>query len=160
MGALPKLMLKPLRSGYGFKLGVGVTSTDTQIGLPRQRLDSVGVAHKLSPTYKCTAPQWQYFTAFLRAYRGRVFLAYLLLDEIEHGWYECRMVNDSVQVSTLGASIFTFQLDLVVKPKKYDVGTDMALVEIYNLTDGKMAEYYNQLEKLVNQDLPNAVRGL
>lgn len=160
MTDLPKLMLKPLRSGYGFNLNLGVISTNTQAGLPRQRLASVGVSHQVNATYKCTRPQWQYFTAFLRAYCGRGFLAYLLLDDIEHGWYECKITNQNVQVSTLGASIFTVQLTLAVKPKAYDMGSDMGLVALYEMTNGEMDIFYNQLEKLVNQDLPNAMLGV
>lgn len=160
MTDLPKLHLKPLRSGYGFELTTGVVSTSTQIGLPRQRLASIGTVHRVSPTYKCTRAKWQYFLAFMRAYRGRAFYAYLLLDDIDMQWYECRMVNESLKVSTLGDQIFSVQVDLIVKPRPVQISQDLALLTIYEMSQAEQDDYFNHLEKLVNQDLPQATRGL
>lgn len=159
MTDLPKLHLKPLRSGYGFSLSTGVVSTETQAGMPRQRLASVGAVHRISPTYKCTRAKWQYFLAFMRAYRGRAFYAYLLLDDIDMQWYECRMVNESLKVSTLGDQIFSVQLDLIVKPRPVHIDQDMGFLAMYEM-GADTNDFYNHLEKLVNQDLPNATRGL
>lgn len=160
MTELPKLMLKPQRDGYNFSLARNVISTETIVGLPRERKDSVGKVHRPNVTYKCTRPQWQYFLSFMRAYEGLPFLAYLLLDDVDHQWYECRIVGDSLPVQTLGDQIFTVQLSLVAKPIKYNVETDIAITKIYEMTKGKMAEYFNLLAKLVNQDLPDALRRL
>lgn len=160
MTDLPKLHLKPLRSGYGFELTTGVVSTSTQIGMPRQRLASIGTVHRVSPTYKCTRAKWQYFLAFMRAYRGRAFYAYLLLDDIDMQWYECRMVNESLKVSTLGDQIFSVQVDLIVKPRPVQISQDLALLTIYEMSQAEQDDYFNHLEKLVNQDLPQATRGL
>lgn len=160
MSDLPKLELKPLRAGYGFELSTGVISTDTHSGMPRQRLDSVGVVHKIAPTYKCTRSQWQYFLAFVRAYRGQPFLAYLLLDDIDHHWYECRMIDSSLKVSTLGDQMFTVQPSLVVKPRPIALEQDLGFLQMYKILGNASDQYYNQLEKLVNQDLPQATRGL
>lgn len=158
MADLPKLMLKPFRNGYGFNLGYGVVSTDTEYGMPRQRLDGIGKPHKLTATYKCTRAMYQYLVAFLRVYKGLPFNAYLLLDDVDHTWYECRITaSESIQVSTLGDQIFTVQLPMVVKPIKYSVDTDKSIIAIYEMTGGKPNEFYNYLEKLVNQDLPKAM---
>ena len=160
MTEIPKLMLKPLRDGYGFNLARSVTSTETIVGLPRERKDSVGKVHRPNVTYKCTRAQWQYFLAFMRVYEGLPFLAYLLLDDIDHQWYECRIVGDSMPVQTLGDQIFTVQLSLVAKPIKYDVETDLSFLEIYKGTEGQIDLYYRLLAKLVNEDLPSAFGGL
>ena len=153
-------MLKPYRSGYGFALSTGVVSTQTQAGMPRQRRGQVGVVHHLSVTYKCTRAMWQYLLAFLRANAGRAFMAYLLLDDIDHHWYECRYTDEQINVSTLGDQIFTIKLTLVAKSRTIDIGQDEALIAIYNMTKDEQDSYFNQLEKLVNKDLPNATRGL
>lgn len=153
MADIPKLMLKPLRSDYNFSLGRGVVSTQTIAGLPRQRRDG-GKPHRANVTYKCTRSQWQYFLAFMRAYEALPFLAYLLLDDIDHKWYECKILNEDLQVSTLGDQIFTVQLSLVARPYHYPVDTDIAITAIYEMTDGQMERYFNLLEKLVNEDLP------
>lgn len=160
MTEIPKLMLKPQRDGYNFSLARSVTSTETIVGLPRERKDSVGKVHRPNVTYKCTRAQWQYFLKFMRAYEGLPFLAYLLLDDIDHQWYECRIVGDSLPVTTLGDQIFTVQLSLVAKPIKYDVEADLTFLEIYKMTDGQVERYFNLLAKLVNEDLPAAFGGL
>lgn len=160
MTDLPKLQLKPLRSGYGFSLSTGIVSTETQAGMPRQRLASVGVVHRVSPTYKCTRAQWQYFLAFIRVYRGRAFYAYLLLDDIDHHYYECHMVNESLKVSTLGDQIFSVQVDLIVKPRPVQIDQDLVFLAMYEMSQGEQDIFFNHLEKLVNQDLPQATRGL
>lgn len=155
-----KLMLKPYRSGYGFALSTGVVSTQTQAGMPRQRRSEIGAPHHLSVTYKCTRAMWQYMLAFLRANAGRAFMAYLLLDDIDHHWYECRYTDEQINVSTLGDQIFSVKLTLVVKPHPVNPEQDEAIIAIYNMTKDKQDSYFNQLEKLVNNDLPNATREL
>ncbi|UXZ04547.1 hypothetical protein [Moraxella nasicaprae] len=158
MSDLPKFMLKPHRSGYGFALSTGVVSTQTQAGMPRQRRSQVGVVHHLSVTYKCTRPMWQYMLSFLRANAGRAFMAYLLLDDIDHHWYECRYTDEQINVSTLGNQIFTAKLTLVVKPRPVNVGQDELIALLYSMKREEQDAYFNQLEKLVNADLPKIRR--
>lgn len=158
MSEIPKLMLKPLRAGYSFGLARNVTSTDTIVGLPRERRDSIGKVHRPNVIYKCTRAQWQYFLAFMRAYEALPFLAYLLLDDIDHKWYQCRIVGDMLSVNTLGDQIFTVQLSLVAEPIRYNVEDDIAITTIYEMTDGQSTLYFSLLEKLVNEDMPNALR--
>lgn len=160
MTEIPKFMLKPLRDSYSFSLARNVTSTETIVGLPRERKDSVGKAHRVNATYKCTRAQWRYFLSFSRAYEGLPFLAYLLIDDIDHKWYQCSIVGESLPVDTLGDQIFTVQLSLVAKPIKYDVEADKTITAIYEMTDGQIDQYFNMLAKLVNEDLPEALGGL
>ena len=160
MAEIPKFMLKPQRDGYSFNLARSVTSTETIVGLPRERKDSVGKVHRVNATYKCTRSQWQYFLAFSRAYEGLPFLAYLLLDDIDHQWYECRIIGESLPVSTLGDQIFTVQLSLVAKPIKYNIDNDILISTLYQMTDGQIDLYFRMLAHLVNKDLPDAFGGL
>ena len=157
MTDLPKLMLKPYREGYSFTLGRQTRTTETASGMPRQRKDSVGTVHRLSPTYKCTRSMCQYLMAFLRTYEAQPFLAYLLLDDAEHHWYECRITSDSISVSTRGDQIFSVQIELIIKPRPVNASLDLTIVDIYGMTGGQMDAYFNSLEKLVNEDLPEAL---
>lgn len=159
MSDLPKFMLKPYRDGYGFSLGTGTITTQTMAGLPRQRKAQVGTVHKASVTYKCTRAMWQYMLAFLRANEAKPFLAYLLIDDIDHAWYECRYVNTEINVTTLGDQIFTAQLELIIKPKPINIGVDEAIIAIYKMSKNEQDNYFNQLEKLVNSDLPKIKQG-
>lgn len=160
MADIPKFMLKPLRDGYSFSLARNVASTETIVGLPRERKDSVGKVHRANVTYKCVRSQWQYFLAFTRAYEGLPFLAYLLLDDVDHKWYECRIVGDSMPVQPLGDQIFTVQLSLVAKPIKYDIDNDILISTLYQMTEGQIELYFQKLAKLVNEDLPDALGAL
>ena len=160
MADLPKMMLKPLRSGYNFSLGRSTVTTQFESGMPRQRKTRVSPTHQVQATYKCTRSMYQYLMAFLRAYEARAFLAYLLLDDIDHQWYECRIISDVINVSTLGDQIFTVSLILIVKAKPRDVALDITIFELYELLDGQIDAYFNQLEKLVNEDLPDALGSL
>ena len=161
MAGLPKLMLKPYRDGYNFGLANPTVITPTAAGLSRGRVDSVGGVHVLSPTYKCTRPMQQYLFSFLRAYRGQRFLAYLILDDIDHRWYECMITTQGpIPMQSIGDQIFVTQLEMQAEPIDYDVETDMTITAIYELTDGQSHKYFAQLSKLDNEILPDALGGL
>lgn len=156
---MDKFLLLPHRNGYNFSLGYNVISTQAERGMPRQRLDGVGAPHSLSATYKHTQNSQQYFLSFYRSHATKPFLAMLVLDGITHQWYECRFAS-GLRISTLGESIFTNQVDLVVKPQPIEVSTDEAYVYLYQETDGDPSKFTNLLEVLVNEKLPDAIAGL
>ena len=160
MSELPKMMLKPHRNGYAFSLGRSTITTQYTAGMPRQRRSQVGAIHELQPTYKCRRSEYQYLMAFLRVYEAKPFLAYLLLDDISHQWYECCVVSDRIDVSTLGDQIFTVSLNILAKSKAINLDSDEAFVAIYDMTEGQVDTYFNALEKLVNEDLPDAMGSL
>lgn len=160
MSELPKMMLKPHRNGYAFSLGRSTITTQYTAGMPRQRRSQVGAIHELQPTYKCRRSEYQYLMAFLRVYEAKPFLAYLLLDDISHQWYECRVVSDRIDVSTLGDQIFTVSLNILAKSKAINLDSDEAFVAIYDMTEGQVDTYFNALEKLVNEDLPDVMGSL
>ena len=157
-----KLMLMPNREGYNFMLGQSVITTETQDGLPRQRLSSVGTTHRVNATYQCTKAQWQYMLAFLRANRAKPFLAYLLLDDVEPAWYECRAIpsDTGYQAGTIHEILYTIELPLIAKSRPINIGQDDVIVVLYDMSKDEQDNYFNQLEKLVNQDLPDATRGI
>ena len=159
MADLPKFMLMPERGGYGATLADTVITTDTQYGLPRQRLGGVGLVHSTSPTYRCTKPQYQYAMAFYRAYQGLSFLSTQLIDDSEPTWYETRIIG-AIKHQVVGYGVFDVSFNVVCEPIAYDVQTDLAITAIYEMTSGESDKYFNMLEKLVNQDLPQAMRGL
>lgn len=157
MTDIPKLMLIPLRDDYSPSLARSVTTTETIVGLPRQRNDSVGKVHRANVSYRCTAAQWQYFLTFTRAYEALPFLAQLQLDNIDLQWYECQIVSDSMPFSVSGYQIFTVQLSLVAKPIKYNVDSDLAFLKIHQMTEGEVEEYFKALAKFTNEDMPNTL---
>lgn len=153
---LPRFALKPYRDGYGFNIGRNTVSTPTESGKTRQRLDRSGTPHRATATYKCTVTMYQYLTAFLRTYEAQTFLAYLLLDDVYHKWYECRCLDDnSISVTAQGDQIFLVQITLEVTPTAVSKDEDIAIVEAYSLTDGKPGIFLQLLEDLANNRLPD-----
>ena len=173
MDELPKFMLKPFTDGYGINLADDVMTTDTAGGEPRQRVGFIGAWHTVTATYKHRPAQHQYFLAFRNAYRGQAFWAYLLVDDVVHRWYRCRFVKNGQISPRYGGGMFTVSVSLTVEPIPHSIDSngnfipyphsvdeDMAMVAMYNMTDGQVDKYFNLLEKLVNVDLPSALENL
>ncbi len=172
VNTLPVLKLKPFRSGYAVNLGDDFITTPVEAGPVRQRRDFVGRRHNVSATYKHKPEHHQYFMAFRRAYAGREFLAYLLVDDTAHHWYRCKFVTAKNVQPQYGGGMFTVATDLQVEPLAYDykdgqfvavptsMDSDLSIVAIYNMTDGNSSLFFNELEQLVNYDLPDATAGL
>ena len=173
INTLPKFMLKPFADGYNVTLADDFITTPMQGGEPRQRRIFEGGWHQVSATYKLRPAQKQYFTAFRRAYAGRSFLAYLLVDDVVHRWYRCRFIDNKKLSPRWGGGMTYASVELSVEPIPYsydkdgnlvayphNMDNDLSMVAIYNMTDGQTDLFFNQLEKLVNQDLPAATAGL
>lgn len=153
---LPRFALKPYRDGYGFSIGRNTISTPTESGRSRQRRARIGTPHRATATYKCTVTMYQYLTAFLRTYEAQPFLAYLLLDDVYHKWYECKCLNDTnIEVSTQGDQIFLVQLTLEITPTAASAEEDLAIIEAYNFTNGTPGIFLKLLEDLANNRLPD-----
>ena len=173
INTLPKFMLKPFADGYSVTLADDFVTTPMQGGEPRQRRIFEGGWHQVSATYKHRPAAHQYFLAFRRAYAGRSFLAYLLVDDIVHRWYRCRFIDNKKLSPRYGGGMFMVSCELSVEPIPYaydkdgnlvayphTIDNDLSMLAIYNMTDGQVDVFFNQLEKLVNQDLPAATAGL
>ena len=99
---------------------------------------------------------YQYLTAFLRTYEAMPFLAYLLLDDVYHKWYECKCLDDnSISVTTQGDQIFLVQITLEVTPTAMSKEEDLEIIEAYNLTNGAPGIFLRLLEDLANIHLPD-----
>lgn len=153
-----KLMLYPNRDSYGYQEQSQVISTETQNGLPRQRLGAVGNYFSLSLNFRCDMAKKQYLDAFLNATQAQSFLVPLWLDEMQLKFYECRRIG-GYKVSHQAFGVFDYSFEIVAKATTRDIGADGAIAEIWANTDNP-SYYLNLLEKLVNQDLPNAMRGV
>lgn len=173
INTLPKFMLKPFADGYNVTLADDFITTPMQGGEPRQRRIFEGGWHQVSATYKLRPAQKQYFTAFRRAYAGRSFLAYLLVDDVVHCWYRCRFIDNKKLTPRWGGGMTNATVELSVEPIPYaydkdgnlvayphNMDNDLSMLAIYNMTDGQTDLFFNQLEKLVNQDLPAATADL
>lgn len=156
---LPKLALVPLRDSYSPTLGNDVITTQYENGMPRQRLAGVGRPHQTPVSFRHKAQHQDYILAFWRVYRARAFAMRLILDGTDLAWYECRFIGEPSIVS-LGANVFEFSINLVCRPKPLDIEQDKVFIELYEQTGGDISTFFNLLEKLVNEDLPDALSSL
>lgn len=156
---LPKMILCPLRDSYNPTLGNDVITTQYENGMPRQRLTGVGRPHQTPVSFRHKATHQDYILAFWRVYRAKAFAMRLILDCTELAWYECRFIGEP-SILALGNNVFEFSINLVCRPKLIDIEQDKTFIYLYEQTGGDISTYFNLLEKLVNEDLPNAMRGL
>lgn len=156
---LPKLALLPLRDSYNPTLGNDVITTQYTNGMPRQRLDGVGRPHQTPVSFRHKAQHQDYILSFWRLYRAKPFAVRLILDGTELAWYECRFIGEP-SFSSLGGNVFEFSIGLVCRPKPLNLDLDATLVALYNETGGDISTFFNLLEKLVNEDLPDALGSL
>ena len=157
--ALPQLVLLPLRDGYSPSIGRGLLTSDSEIGYPRQRRAFVNAPQRAQMTYRCRASQLDYLLAFDRVYRGQWFLSQQQIGT-EVAWHECLILGDEISLQPISYNLWDVSLSMVIKPLPRDVEVDKSIVAIYNMTGGETDTYFNMLEKLVNEDLPNATVGL
>ena len=156
---LPKLILCPLRDSYSPTLGNDVITTQFENGMPRQRLAGVGRPHQTPVSFRHKAKHQDYILAFWRVYRARAFAMRLILDRTELAWYECRFIGEP-SILALGNNVFEFSINLVCRPKPLNLELDETFVYFYDATNGDISGFANQLEKLVNEDLPDALGSL
>ena len=157
--SLPKLILFPLRDSYSPTLGNDVITTQYENGMPRQRLAGVGRPHQTPVSFRHKAQHQDYILAFWRVYRARAFAMRLILDSTDLAWYECRFIGEP-SILALGNNVFEFSINLVCRPKPLDIEQDKTFIIFYEATGGDISGFTNQLEKLVNEDLPDALGSL
>ena len=157
--ALPQLVLLPLRDGYSPSVSRGLLTSDSEIGYPRQRKAFVNAPQRAQMTYRVRASQLDYLLAFDNTYSGRWFLSQQQIGA-DVAWHECLILDDEISPQPIGYDLWDVSLSMIIKPLPRDVEIDKAIIEIYNMTGGETDTYFNMLEKLVNQDLPNATVGL
>lgn len=156
---LPRMILCPLLDRYSPTLGNDVITTQYENGMPRQRLAGVGRPHQTPVSFRHKAQHQDYILAFWRLYRARAFAMRLILDGTDLAWYECRFIGEP-SISALGANVFEFSIGLVCRPKQLDIESDKTFVAVYELTGGDISSFTNALERLVNEDLPDAMSSL
>ncbi len=158
MADLPQLVLLPLREGYSPSMSRGLLTSDSEIGYPRQRKAFVNAPQRAQLTLVYGKTQLDYLLAGDNADRGQWFLARQQIGtNIE--WHDCMILDDYINPQPID-NFWRVSLSMVIKPLPRDIEMDKSIVAIYNATGGETDMYFNALEKLVNQDLPNATVGL
>lgn len=153
---LPRLILCPLLENYSAAIGNDVLSTQYTNGPPRLRLNSVGAPHQISVTFRHKAVHHDYIWQFWELYKVKPFAMRLIIKGTTMQWFQCYF-NGMPKDNVLGGNVFEFSTNLIVIPKPVDLDVAASFVYLYNETGGDISTYLNALEKLVNEDLPDAL---
>lgn len=154
------LMYCSTQEGYSASLKSGVISQELDGGAPRYRRGLKNGYHTVNVQWKVFDVGFQYLDAFYNVWcetPGQRFKAPLRVNGPEFKPYECYFVEDSFQF-TMQGPVYTITAQLKVKPI-VDSALNWIIVETGN-GGGDLASLMNPLEKLVNEDLPNAMEGI
>lgn len=156
---LPQLILCPLLENYSVGIGNDVLSTQYTNGPPRLRLNNVGAPHQISVTFRHKAVHHDYIWQFWELYKVKPFAMRLIIKGTTMQWYQC-WFNGMPQDTVLGGNVFEFSCGLIVKPIPVNLELAATFVYFYEQTGGDISGFTNALEKLVNEDLPDALGSL
>jgi len=155
------LMYCSTQEGYSASLKSGVISQELEGGAPRYRRGLKNGYHTVNVQWKVFDVGFQYLDAFYSVWcetPGQRFNASLRVNGPEFKPYECYFVEDSFQLSSMQGPVYTVTAQLRVKPI-VDSELNHIIVETGN-GNQDLASIVNPLEKLVNEDLPNAMEGI
>lgn len=156
--ALNRMMYCSTQEGYSANIGDGVMSQVLDGGADRYRKSLKGVVHTVSSRWVVQESGYQYLIAFYYVWArnpSQPFIAKLCIDNAPVEDYEC-FFNGSPTLSSKEANIYTVTANLKVKPLPRDDAMDDLIVGAGN-EGGDLAGILNPLEKLVNEDLPDAL---
>lgn len=155
------LMYCSTQEGYSVAYHSGVASQELDGGAPRNRRLSKNSFHTVSVQWKVLEGGFQYLDAFYNVWSetpGQRFNASLRVNGPEFKTYECLFVPDSFQLTSMQGPVYTITAQLRVKPI-VDSELNWSIVDAGN-DGGDLASIVNPLEKLVNEDLPDAMEGI
>lgn len=156
--------LCPLQSSYTPKLGNGLLEQQLLGGFARQRVQFVNNVHQAQVSVLLdTKVKQQYFYAFWHKHTQSApqpFLWRLVFDDIDMTDYVCQFVADSLEIQERDGIVHRAAFVVRAKPNRTNQEFDNVVIELWTMTDGKIDLYFNLLEKLVNEDLPDATAGL
>lgn len=87
----------------------------------------------------------------------KAVLVEMFLDDPVVQKYECLFVPDSLRLTSKNGAIYNVSVQFSVKPLKVNEAADDAIVMLVNNSISGIAD---PLEKLVNDDLPEALENL
>lgn len=149
------------QEGYSVAFRSGVGSQELDGGAPRNRRLSKNSFHTVSVQWKVLEGGFQYLDAFYNVWSeapSEKFNASLRVNGPEFKPYECLFVPDSFQLTSMQGPVYTVTAQLRVKPI-VDSELNWIIVNAGN-EGGDLAKLVNPLEKLVNEDLPDAMEGI
>lgn len=157
---LNKLVYCVQQSGYTVDFGTNVIVQELEGGPSRYRVDSKNNVHYINSTWVVGKKGYQYMMAFFNVWQrnpSQPFLANLIIDDAELDEYECFFRNGGFRLDSKNGLIYAVSATLGVTAKPRNDATDDAIVMLGN---SNASDIFDPLEKLVNEDLSNALEDL
>ena len=153
--------LCPLQRGYTPEVANNLLEQALAGGFARQRIQFVNNVHTVNASVLLDdKSKQQYFWAFWRSHQKnpRPWLWRLIVDDTEMTTYVCQFIAGSLRVNERDGKVYSVSFGLRLKPNNTGNDFDETIVALWN--DGDPRKLLNLLEKLVNEDLPDALGSL
>lgn len=158
--ALNRMKYCSTQQSYSANIGDGVISQILDGGADRYRRSLKGVMHTVNSRWVVGEAGYQYMMAFYRVWArnpSQPFIAKLCVDNAPVEDYEC-FFSGAPTLSSKLSGVYTVTATLKVKPLLVNIDLDDIIIGVGN-EGGDLAKILNPLEKLVNEDLPNALEN-
>lgn len=153
--------LCPLQRGYTPEVANNLLEQALAGGFARQRIQFVNNVHTVNASVLLDdKSKQQYFWAFWRSHQTnpRPWLWRLIVDDTEMTTYVCQFIVGSLRVNERDGKVYSVSFGLRLKPNNTGNDFDETIVALWN--DGDPRKLLNLLERLVNEDLPDALGSL
>lgn len=151
----------PNQQGYSVQIGNGVIGQQLDGGLPRFRTDIKNPAHTVAVNWVVDAADYQYLLAFYYVWArnpSQPFKADLIIDNAPLEEYQCFFASP-IQLDSKNGNAFMVSAQFVVKAKPRNTVMDDSIVGVRD-GGGDLTELVTPLEKLANEDLPDALENV
>lgn len=154
--------LRPLQRGFTPEAANNLLEQQLMGGFARQRVQFVNNVHTVTASVMLeTKLKQQYFWAFWRSHTRdapRPFMWRLRIDDAEAADYQCQFVAGSLQTQERIGISYAVSFSLRLKPNNTGKDFDETIIGLWDSGDPSLL--LSLLEKLVNEDLPDALGGL
>ena len=153
--------LCPLQRGYTPEVANNLLEQALAGGFARQRIQFVNNVHTVTASVMLDEKiKQQYFWAFWRSHQTnpRPWLWRLIVDDTEMTTYVCQFVAGSLRVNERDGKVYSVSFGIRIKPNNTGNDFDETIIGLWESGDPR--KLLNLLEKLVNEDLPDAFAGL
>ncbi|TEW87180.1 hypothetical protein [Psychrobacter sp. 230] len=153
--------LCPLQRGYAPEVANNILEQELMGGFARQRVQFINNVHTVTASVMLDDKgKQQYWWAFWRSHQEnpRPFLWRLIVDDTEMTTYVCQFVAGSLRINERDGKVYSVSFGLRLKPNNTGTDFDETIIGLWESGDPR--KLLNLLEKLVNEDLPDALGGL
>lgn len=149
-----KLEVAPLQAGYSVDFGNDVLQQAVEGGASRFRRDFKRNTHTVNVAWFVQQDDYDYLLAFYNVWQHKnepYFLADLIIDSAPLQEYQCNFIG-GLRLDSTESLTYKLSATFEVKAKKRSLVNDEMIIGIHDI--------FNPLEKLANEDLPNALKGV